>query len=153
MCEPEQGRDITPWVLTAASLASVAACAAAAALALSQGDLEPDGKPGLSPVDVLAAPERYESATIAVVGRADVLTEDAMTLGEHDLIVLAAEPSEQSFARRWFSTGDEVRVVGRLRVLDARGALARLPDRSLLPPQFQGFERQPVLFADQVAPT
>jgi len=74
-----------------------------------------------------------------------------MTLGEQDFKVFAARPSEQpTFERLGVETRDRVRATGIVRVLDAEGVARAIPDISLLAPQFQGFDRQPVLLARDV---
>jgi len=141
------------WVFALAGLAVIAAVAAMIVVAVvAVDDRTPELPRGL-PVSVVAD-EAAELAgrTLTVHGPVDVLTAEAMTLGEDDLIVVPTDPRRQRFEGRAFSVGDLVYATGTVRILDAVTLVRRIPELSLLPSQFQGFDRRPVLVADEISP-
>jgi len=130
----------------------VAATVAAGIVALAGGtDDVPVATRGVPVGTVLTDPKRFLDASLVVTGRADVVTDRAMTIsdGDRDLIVVAADPEHQNFELR-LTEGRLVHATGRLELLDAEATVQRLPGPSLLPSQFQGFQRQPVLIASSV---
>jgi hypothetical protein len=135
-----------------AGLAVAAAIAAMIVVALVAFDnTRPELPRGLSVSEVTDDAARLAGRTLTVGGRVDVLTAEAMTLGEEDLIVVPADPRRQRFEGRVFTVGDLVYATGTLHILDAATLVRRVPGLSLLPSQFQGFDRQPVLIAEDVA--
>lgn len=105
-----------------------------------------------SPGEVVAGAGRLAGQEVRVTGEIDVLTDRLLTLGDEDLYVAAVAPRRQRWERQRFGVGDRVTAVGRLEVLDARALTRRLPGASILPSQFQGFGRRPVVLAERVAP-
>jgi len=72
--------------------------------------------------------------------------------GDEDLIVVATGSGPPDLQRSGFGVGDVAYVTGELQVLSADEVTERLPRTSLLPSQFQGFDRQPVLLATEAIP-
>ncbi len=138
--------------VAAAVTGVVVALAAVAVVVVLAGsrDTPPSVERGIPVRTVLDGPERFLGRSLTVTGPADVVTDRAMTIGERDLIVVAADPRTQNFAAGGLGNGDRVHATGTLELLDAEQAVKRLPGPSLLPSQFQGFERQPVLIARRV---
>jgi len=101
---------------------------------------------------VLEDPQRYAGREITVTGKVDVLTDRVMSLGDEDLIVVATGSGPHDLQRSGFGVGDVAYVTGELQVLSADEVTERLPRTSLLPSQFQGFDRQPVLLATEAIP-
>lgn len=141
-----------PAVLAAGACAAVAVAALAVLLVVLLADDDPD-LPGraVPAATVLDDPGRFAGREITVRGTVDVLTDRAMTLGEEDLIVVASVP-RPDLQRFGFGVGDDIYATGELQILDADGVTNRLPRTSLLPSQFQGFDRQPVLLATEAIP-
>jgi len=150
--EARQGGERPVWVFALAGLAVVAAVAAMIVVAIvAFDDRTPDLPRGLPVSAVTDDAAELAGRTLTVNGRVDVLTAEAMTLGEDDLIVVPADPRRQSFEGRAFFVGDLVHATGTLRILDAETLVRRIPGLSLLPSQFQGFDRRPVLIAENVS--
>ena len=107
---------------------------------------------GATPVEaVLADPGSYTGRRITVTGRANVVTGRAMTLGDGDLIVVAGDAAAPSFEKSGITVGEAVTATGEVRILSADELVESLPRTSILPSQFQEFEREAVLVAEAAA--
>jgi len=149
--KPTQPGKRSTWVLALAGLAVIAAVAVVVAIVASD-DRAPTLARGVAVTEVADDAAAFAGRTLTVNGEVDVLTAEAMTLGEDDLIVVPANPQRQSFEGRAFFVGDFVHATGTLHILDAETLIRRIPELSLLPSQFQAFDRRPVLIADNVTP-
>lgn len=151
---PETRRGLRPAVIYGAAgtvLALIAAVLLPIGLAAETKPVLPDR--GIPVATVLDEPNRYVGREITVTGTVDILTERVLSLGEGDLTVVANGPGAPALNTSGFGVGEVVYATGTLRVLSADGVTELLPGPSLLPSQFvQGFERQPVLLADEVVP-
>ena len=138
-------------VLVAATLGAVAL---ATVLALWwQRDSHPEVRPGaLAAADVLEHPRPYVGRDVTVTGAVSVLTDRVMSIGDGDLVVVSRNALPSPYLYDGYGVGDVVVATGELAMLDAVGVVERLPHVSLLPSQFQEFERRPVLMATSVEP-
>lgn len=116
------------------------------------GDDDPEVQRGVPVSQVLEDPGRFVGKEITVTGRVDVLTDRALTLGDNDLMVFAADRAEPNLERSGYGINDTVHATGTLQVMDYQALVNRLPHVSLGPSQFQNFERQPLLLARNVVP-
>lgn len=134
----------------AVALAAIAAVLLVVGLAAEE-EPELPGR-GIPVATVLDDPGRFVGREITVTGQVDVLTDRVLSLGEEDLIVVAAGRRDPRLQTAGFGVGDVVYATGELRVLSADEVVERLPGTSILPTLFKEFERQPVLLADSVVP-
>lgn len=141
-----------PRAIALTAVATVLLIAAVIAFLLVRSPEEPARAEvvGVPATSVVEEPDRYAGEPVTVTGEVSVLTERVMSLGDEDLIVVAAPPLDEGLQGRDFFVGDVVHATGTVHLLDSDGVTDRLPDVSILPSQFQEFDRQAVLFATAV---
>jgi hypothetical protein len=115
-------------VAAAVAAIAVAALIAAGIVALAgSGDPVPQVERGVPVETVLADPLQFTGRSVTVTDEADIVTDRAMTIGDRDLIVVAADPREQDFESGGFEGGQRVHATGTLRIMDAEETVDRLP--------------------------